>query len=295
MSRIAYVDGQYQPHNKAHIHVEDRGFQFADGVYEVVLLQNHRLIDQNLHLDRLDRSLGELKIAAPMSRQALLAVLKQITHRNRLRDGLIYIQITRGTARRDHAFPRPETKPTLVITARAIAPLPRNLDNWSGTAITHPDQRWARCDIKSVALLPNILARQAAREHGATEAILYDKDGQVTEGAATTIWIVDAAGTLRTHPLGHAILPGCTRAALATLLDETNLRLDERAFTLAELREAREVFLTSATSFVKPILAVDGQPIGDGRPGRITQFLFDKFARHVQETTDRVGLSATMM
>jgi len=295
MSRIAYVDGHYTPHAKAQVHVEDRGFQFADGVYEVVLLQNHRLIDETLHLDRLDRSLSELKIAAPMSRQALLTVLKQITRRNRLRNGLIYIQITRGTARRDHPFPRPGTKPTMVVTARAIAAFPKNLDSWSGTAITHPDQRWARCDIKSVALLPNVLARQAAREHGATEAILYDKDGQVTEGAATTIWIVDAAGSLRTHPLGHAILPGCTRAALATLLGETNIRLDERAFTLADLRVAREVFLTSATSFVKPILAGDGSPVGDGRPGRITQYLFDKFVHHVQETAAHVGLSATMM
>ena len=288
MSRIAYVEGRYVPHAQARVSVEDRGFQFADGVYEVVLLQAGRLIDEALHLDRLDRSLAELRIAAPMGRPALRAVLREMVRRNRLRDGLVYMQVTRGVARRDHAFPSAGTPPTLVVTARAIAPFPKDLDGWSATAITWPDERWARCDIKSVALLPNILARQAAREAGANEAILYDEAGQVTEGAATTIWIVDAAGRLRTHPLGHAILPGCTRAALLALLGDANLRLDERAFTLAELRTAREVFLTSATSFVKPIVAVDGVAVGDGKPGRVTHHLFRCFAGHVHETTARI-------
>jgi D-alanine transaminase len=295
MSHIAYVEGRYVRHADAHVHVEDRGFQFADGVYEVVLLQAGCPVDEALHLDRLERSLRELRIAAPMSRAALRVVMAEIVRRNRLRDGLIYLQITRGVARRDHAFPRAGTRPTLVITARAVAPFPRDLATWSATAVTCPDERWARCDIKSVALLPNVLARQAARERGATEAILYDAEGRVTEGAATTVWIVDEAGRLRTHPLGNAILPGCTRAALMALLGETNVQLAEGPFTLAELRAAREVFLTSATSFVKPVLAVDGQPVGDGRPGRVTEHLFQVFARHVRETVTAGSNSATMM
>jgi len=281
MSRIAYVGGQYVPHRDAHVHVEDRGFQFADGVYEVLLLLGGALIDADLHMARLARSLAELRIARPMSDAALGVVLANVVRRNRLRDGLVYIQVTRGAARREHTFPDPLPRPTLVVTARAMAPFPKSLANWTCRAITWPDERWARCDIKSVALLPNILARQAARERGALEAILVAPDGTITEGAATTIWIVDEGGTLRTRPLSHQILPGCTRAALCTLLEQHQIRLAERAFTREELRRAREVFLTSATSYIKPIVAIDNETVGDGRPGPVAQHLFELFARHV--------------
>jgi D-alanine transaminase len=287
MSRIAYVDGRYVPHRHAHVHIEDRGYQFADGVYEVILLLGGRPIDAGLHLARLARSLAELRIASPVHEAALRRIIDEVVRRNRIRDGLVYLQVTRGVARRDHAFPEPAPRPVLVITARRIPPFPASLDGWRATAITHPDERWARRDIKSIALLPNILARQAARQAGATEAILYAPDGMITEGAATNIWIVDAQGTLRTHPLGHAILPGCTRAALLGLLAESNIRHEERAFSIDELRAAREVLLTSATSYVKPIVAVDGAPVGaglahEGRAGPVAQFLFELFAAHVR-------------
>ncbi len=287
MSRIAYVDGRYVPHAHAHVHIEDRGYQFADGVYEVILLLGGRPIDAGLHLGRLARSLAELAIPAPVGDAALTRIIAEVVRRNRLRDGLVYLQVTRGVARRDHGFPRPAPRPTLVLTARRIPPFPTSLDGWQATAITHPDQRWARCDIKSIALLPNVLARQAARQAGATEAILFAPDGTVTEGAATNIWIVDAEGVLRTHPLGHAILPGCTRAALLGLLECGNIRHEERAFSLDELRAAREVMLSSATSYIKPIVAVDGATVGQGLPhagraGPVAQLLFDLFAAHVR-------------
>lgn len=282
MSRIAYVNGRYLPQRQAAVNIEDRGYQFADGIYEVVHLYDGRFIDAERHLDRLDRSLRELRLAAPMGRAALVHVLTEVARRNRVREGLLYIQVTRGVARRDHAFPAPSVPSALVVTVRRIPPYPTNPDAWAGAAITHPDQRWDRCDIKTVALTPNVLARQAAREAGANEAILYDADGRVTEGAATSFWIVDAAGVLRTRSLDHAILPGCTRGALIALLAEAGIALNELGFSLAELRGAREAFLTSATSFVKPILRIDATPVGDGTVGPVTRRLFELFARHVK-------------
>lgn len=282
MSRIAYVNGAYVPQREASVNVEDRGYQFADGIYEVVYVLNGRLVDEELHLARLERSLREIRIDMPMSRLALVNVLLEVSRQNRITEGLIYMQVTRGVARRDHAFPKVQVKPAIVVTARRTPPYPRDVAAWATTAITHPDQRWARCDIKSVALLPNVLAKQAAREQGAAEALLIDGDGLVTEGASTSAWIVDADGVLRTRPLGHAILPGCTRAALMTLLAEEGISFEERAFSEAELRGAREVFMTSATSFVRPITALDGTTVGDGTPGPITRRLFAIFARHAQ-------------
>ena len=282
MSRIAYVNGRYMPQRDAAVNVEDRGYQFADGVYEVVLLRRGRLVDDVLHLDRLERSLRELKIAPPMGRPALLHVMAEVARRNRVADGVIYMQVTRGVARREHAFPAAATPPAMVVTIRRTGAYPTDVTGWTMKAITRPDQRWARCDIKSVSLLPNVLARQAAREAGASEAILVDRDGMVTEGAATSAWIVDATGTLRTRQLDHGILPGCTRAALAGLLHENGIPFEERAFSAAELAGAREAFVTSASSFVKPVVAVDGSPVADGSVGPITQRLFTLFAGHVE-------------
>ena len=282
MSRIAYVNGFYVPQRQAAVNIEDRGYQFADGIYEVVHLYDGRFVDADRHLDRLDRSLRELRLPAPMGRAALLRVLAEVARRNRVREGLLYMQITRGVARRDHAFPNPAVPPALVVTARRIPPYPTDPAAWTGRAITYPDQRWARCDIKTVALTPNVLARQAAREAGATEAILVDAAGRVTEGAATNFWIVDTAGVLRTRALDNAILPGCTRGALIALLAEAGIALDERGFDVTEMRAAREAFLTSATSFVKPIIAIDGAPVGDGTVGKVARRLFDLFARHVK-------------
>ncbi len=281
MSRVAYVNGHYVPQRDASVNVEDRGYQFGDGVYEVVQLYRGRLIDSERHLQRLQRSLGEIRIAMPMSQAALLHVLSEVARRNRLQDGLLYMQVTRGVARRDHFFPTVPTLPALVVTIKRIPPYPSSVDAWTATAITHPDQRWARCDIKSINLLPNVLARQAAREQGAAEAILIDADGMVTEGAATSFWIVDAEGRLRTRHLDHGILPGCTRGALLAIMQDAGVTFEERAFSETEMRAAQEAFITSASSFVKPITAIDARPVGDGRVGAVTRRLFALFARHV--------------
>ena len=282
MSRIAYVNGRYVAQRDAVVNIEDRGYQFGDGVYEVIQRYQDRFIDADRHLDRLQRSLGEISLTPPMGRTALVHVLHEVARRNRVREGIVYIQVTRGVARRDHAFPVQSVPPALVVTARHTAPYPMAAERWTMTAITQPDQRWARCDIKSTGLLPNVLAKTAARAAGAGEAILIDAGGMVTEGASTNVWIVDAAGTLRTRALDHAILPGCTRGALIALLAEAGIVFEERGFSAVELAAAREAFLTSATSFVKPITAIDGAPVGDGAVGPVALRLFELFARHVK-------------
>jgi D-alanine transaminase len=283
MSRIAYVNGRYLPLAAAQVRVEDRGFQFGDGVYEVVHIHRGRFTDEDKHLNRLDRSLGELRIPWPLNRAALAGIIREVVERNRLHaNGLVYIQVTRGAARREHFFPASTTRPTLVVTARALPAFPRDVDAWATGIITGPDQRWDRCDIKTVNLLPNVLAKQAAREAGAFEMAMVDAEGMITECASSNLWIVDQTGQLRTRPLGHEILPGCTRAALSELLGDERVTLSESAFSLEELRRAREVFLTSATSFVRPVIRVDGTPVQDGKVGPITRRLFAAFARHVQ-------------
>ncbi len=283
MSRTAYVNGRYVARPEASVNVEDRGYQFGDGIYEVVHLHRGRFVDEALHLDRLERSLREIRLPMPMPRAALRHVLAEVALRNRVTEGLLYTQVTRGVARRDHAFPSRPVPPALVVTAKRIAPYPTDVDRWAAACITMPDLRWARRDIKSVNLLPNVLARQAAREQGAIEAILYEEaTGLVTEGAATTVWIVDEHGVLRTRALSQAILPGCTRAALIGELTDAGVAWSDTAYTLDELRRAREAFLTSATSFVKPITRIDGVAVGDGAVGPVTRRLFDLFARHVE-------------
>jgi len=283
MSRVAYVNGRWRDQRSASVNIEDRGYQFGDGIYEVVHVFRGRFIDEDRHLARLDRSLREIRLPEPMARPALLQVMRELVRRNRVAEGLLYMQVTRGVARRDHAFPRRPVPPALVMTIKRIPPYPRDVDAWAASAITRPDLRWARRDIKSVNLLPNVLARQDAREAGATEAVLFDgATGIVTEGAATSFWIVDERGALRTSRLGHAILPGCTREALIAELAEAGIAHEEGEFTLDEARRAREAFLTSATSFVKPITRLDGEPVGEGGVGPVTRRLFDLFARHVQ-------------
>lgn len=282
MSRIAYVNGRYLPQREASVNIEDRGYQFADGIYEVVHMHDGRFVDADRHFDRLDRSLRGIRLPQPMSRAALRQVLFEVARRNRVREGLLYMQVTRGVARRDHAFPAQPVPPSVVVTIRRIPPYPTDPATWTASAITQPDQRWARCDIKSTALLPNVLARQAAKEQGALEAILVDAQGMVTEGAATSFWIVDKHGVLRTRSLDHAILPGCTRDALVSLMREEGIAFEESVFSEAEMRTAREAFISSATSFVKPILFIDGKPVADGEVGPLTRRLFDLFARHVK-------------
>jgi D-alanine transaminase len=277
------VNGRYVRQPEASVNIEDRGYQFGDGIYEVVHLWGGRYVDEDLHLARLERSLKEIRLPMPMSLAALKMVLREVAQRNRVTEGLLYMQVTRGVARRDHPFPTKPVPPALVVTVKRIPAYPTDVDKWQSSAITLPDLRWARRDIKSVNLLPNVLARQAAREKGAIEAILYDEaTGIVTEGAATTFWIVDSAGAIRTRFLDHVILPGCTRAALMSEMRASGLSFDERPFTLEDLKTAREAFITSATSFVRPITKVDGAPVGDGKVGPVVRRLFDLFARHVK-------------
>ncbi len=279
MSRTAYVNGRYLPQRDASVNIEDRGYQFGDGIYEVLYFRTAGFVDAELHMDRLERSLREVRITAPMSRAALLGICAEVVRLNRLREGLLYMQVTRGVARREHVFPASGTPPALVVTARRTPPFPTDPAAWAAAAVTRADERWRRCDIKSVNLLANVLAKQSAREAGAIEAVLVGADGMVSEGGSTTVWMVDASGMLRTRACGHAILPGCTRAALLEMLD--GVAFEERAFSAAELADAREVFLTSATSFVRPITRLDGRPVGDGAVGLVTARLFERLARHV--------------
>jgi len=277
MSRIAYVNGRYVPHADAAVHVEDRGYQFADGVYEVCAIVDGLLIDETLHLDRLDRSLGELQIAAPMGRSALKVVMREVVRRNRIRNGMVYMQVTRGVARRDHPFPK-GIKPALVVTARAIAPEKIEANNRNGVAVaTVPDIRWGRCDIKSVSLLPNVLAKQAAREAGAYEAWLVDKDGFVTEGSSTNAWIVDAEGNLVTRDVTNNILRGVTRTSLFTVAKAAGIPIVERRFTVDEAKRAREAFISSATGYATPVVRIDDAVIGNGQPGSLAERLRDLY------------------
>jgi len=282
MARFAYVNGRYVDHLDASVHIEDRGYQLADGVYEVVGVRDGKLIDEKPHLDRLDRSLGELRIDWPVTRAALSFIIRELMRRNRLRDGLVYMQVTRGVARRDHAFPTNPVKPALVMTTKNTKPL--GADVGAGVAVkSQPDIRWERCDIKTVALLPNVLAKQAARESGAYEAWLIDTDGCVTEGASTNAWIVTPEGELVTRQTDNGILAGITRGTLSAIADKLQLKFVERPFSLAEAKRAKEAFITSATSFVTPVVKIDGEPVGDGKPGATSRRLREEYVRFAEE------------
>jgi D-alanine transaminase len=274
LSRIAYVNGRYLSHRAAQVHVEDRGYQFADGVYEVCEVRGAKLVDERLHMDRLERSLKELRIAMPMPRNALGAVLRETVARNRVVNGLVYLQITRGVARRDHAFPPPGTLPSIVVTAKNMDMEKIEQGAQEGIpVISVPDNRWERVDIKSVGLLPNVLAKQAAREAGAKEAWFVDGKGFVTEGSSTNAWIVTRDGAVVTRPADHGILRGITRTVVLNVLAAHGLKLEERAFTMEEAYAAREAFITSATQFVTPVVRIDGKPVGNGAPGLIATAL----------------------
>ncbi len=283
MANIAYVNGRYRPLAEASISIQDRGFQFGDGIYEVLYVYRGRIIDSALHLARLTRSLAEIGLASPIAPTALPLVIHEVIRRNRISTGLVYIQVTRGVARRDHPFPVPTPRPSLIVTARSKPEPPEDIALWTATAISMPDQRWARCDIKSTNLLPNVLAREAARREGAYEAILYDAGGNVTEGAASTVWAITQDGVLRTRALDQHILPGCTRAALIEELHARSISFVESPIPLSTLFVAREIFLTSATSFVKPIIRLDGKPIGNGTPGPVATSLFALYLNHMRQ------------
>jgi D-alanine transaminase len=285
LSRIAYVNGRYMPARHAMVHIEDRGYQFSDGVYEVCEARGGRIIDERRHMARLQRSLAELRIAPPMTQAALAVVMRECLRRNRVRDGIIYLQITRGVAQRDHGFPPPGTRPSVVVTARNLDFVGNERTAAQGIAIiTVPDNRWERVDIKSISLLPNVLAKQAAREQGAKEAWFVDQDGRVTEGSSSNAWIVTMGGKVVTRPADKGILRGITRSVLIEVIRAQGLELEERPFTAEEAYGAREAFLTSASQIVMPVVRIDDRPIGNGAPGSVASALRGEFHRHAEWT-----------
>ena len=280
MARIAYVNGRYRPLQSAAVAPEDRGYQFGDGVYEVIMVLGGRFHDLERHLDRLQRSLAAIEIPPPMARPALLSVLGETLRRNRLSDALVYLQVSRGTAPRNHAFPK-RASPSLVVTVRRPA-FPGDREREEGVGvITLPDLRWGRCDIKSINLLPNVLARQSAAAAGCREAWLIDRDGQVTEGSASNAYIVDGAGRLITHPLDERILGGITRSVVLELARDEGIEVVEQPFSLDEAHRAREAALSSTTSWLLPVTSIDGRPISNGMPGHVVRRLMTRYTAHL--------------
>ena len=284
MSRIAYVNGRYVPQGVAAVSIEDRGYQFADGVYEVAPVQAGHIVDAGPHLDRLGYSIAALGIELPAPLSAIMMICRETLARNRVADGIVYMQVTRGVAPRDHGFPRTPVKPAFVVSAKPLI-WPTDPAADTGIAIiTTPDIRWGRCDIKSIGLAANVLAKQRAREASAFEAWFVRADGTISEGASTNAWIVDRDGRLVTRPLGPEILPGITRATVLRLARGASLEVIERPFDVAELLGAREVFLTSTTGMVRAVVAVDGRPIANQYPGELTRQLRGLCIAHYRAT-----------
>lgn len=283
MSRIAYVNGRYIRHAEAATHIEDRGYQFADGVYEVCGVRNGRFMDESLHMERLERSLKALRIVSPMTPRALRIVMREIVRRNHVMDGLVYLQVTRGIAPRDHPFPASPVAPSVVITAKRLNMARIAAAVESGVSvITMPDIRWARRDIKSISLLPNILAKQAAREAGAYEAWLVDGAGFVTEGSSTNAWIVDREGLLVTRPASDDILNGVTRLVLLAAARAEGIAVVERPFTPEEAKGAREAFISASSAILIPVTRIDGEPVGNGVPGSLSLRLREAYLKHCE-------------
>lgn len=284
MGRIAYVNGRFVRHSDACVHIEDRGYQFADGVYEVWAIFDGLMADSMGHYERLARSLGELRIPMPMGIAALDIILREVIRRNRVSDGLVYLQVTRGVAPRDHPFPTGSIRPAVVITAKSVNMAQSQARAAAGVkVITVPETRWARCDIKTIGLLPNVLAKQAAREAGAVEAWFVDELGLVTEGASSNAWIVDVKGSLRTRDTQANILRGVTRKSVLALASQLGLAFEERAFTVEEAKQAREAFITGAGSLVLPVIQIDGVVLGDGAPGLVAKGLRDVYIKHARQ------------
>jgi len=278
MPRISYVNGRYVAHRDASVHIEDRGYQFGDGVYEVCEISRGFIVDMTRHLDRLNRSLTELSIAWPMTRNALMVVIREVIRRNRVVNGLVYVQVTRGVASRDFVFPPSDLQPSLVVIARKVdvTTVAKKVENGL-KVITVPENRWDRVDIKSTGLLPNVLAKQKAKEAGCQEAWFVDTEGKVKEGGSSNAWIVTKDGVLVTRPADHGILRGITRTTLFDVATKLGYKIEERGFSVAEAKAAREVFLSSATTIAMPIVEIDGQPVANGHPGTITLSLRQAF------------------
>ena len=277
MSRIAYVNGSYVPHAQASVHIEDRGYQFSDGVYEVWAIQNSKLRDHQQHLTRLQRSLSELDIPFTHTNRSLNMILGEVIRRNRVRNGMVYLQITRGVAPRDHSWAK-DIIPSIVVTAKSVDPAQAaNRAKTGVSVITLADLRWKRRDIKSVSLLPNVLAKQSARDHGAFEAWLVDEKGFVTEGTSSNAWIVTQDNVLITRSVNSDILSGVTRLSLLELAKELQLKTEQRKFTIDEAKQAKEAFVSSATTLAMPVVKIDQSVIGTGKPGMVAQRLREAY------------------
>ena len=284
MPRIAYVNGRYLPHSEAGVHIEDRGYQFADGVYEVCEIARGNIMDMTRHLDRLTRSLSELRIEWPLERRTLTIVMREVIRRNKVVNGLVYLQVTRGVATRDHVFPAKPTS-SIVVTAKRTDPNASAKRAETGIkVITVPENRWDRVDIKTIGLLPNVLARQQAKEAGAQEAWFVDPDGTVKEGAATNAWIVTRDGKLVTRPAEHGILRGVTRTTIFDLAARQGLKIEERGFSVDEAKQAREAFITAASTVVMPVVEIDGAPVANGHPGSVALSLRQSFFDVAEKT-----------
>jgi D-alanine transaminase len=271
MSRTVFVNGSFVPLEQATIPLMDRGFLFADGIYEVSAVINGRLIDNEPHLARLDRSLKEIRISNPYSAAEWTRLEEEIVARNRLEEGLVYMQVTRGAAEREYVFPKDAT-PTVVMFTQPKNMIASPLAETGAAVITVPDLRWKRRDIKSIGLLAQVLAKQAAAEAGVSEAWMVE-DGLITEGGSSTAFILTNDRKVVTRPLSTAVLPGITRLSVMRLAKENGLTIEERAFSVDEALGAAEAFLTSASSLVMPVVSIDGKPVGDGKPGAMTRRL----------------------
>ncbi len=293
MTRIVYVNGGYQKYPDAMLHVEDRSVQFADGVYEVCEVLGGCLVDERLHMQRLLRSLSELRIKPPMSLRALGVILRETVRRNHVVNGTVYVQITRGAARRDFIFPAANTPCGVICFARRASSAGNEAKAARGLkVITLPDIRWGRPDIKSVSLLPNALAKQAAKDAGADDAWFVDSAGYVTEGASNNAWIVTNDGLLVTRPAADSrILRGITRQVLLSAIERNSYKFEERAFTVDEAKNAREAFLTSASALVMPVVSIDGHRIADGSPGDFTLEVRRSFHHHAEKSSKHVLLT----
>lgn len=279
MPRFAYVNGAYLPHEDAGVHIEDRGFQFADGVYEVIACINGKLADERGHLDRLERSLSELSIDMPVARDSLRFIMRETLRRNRVKNANVYIQVTRGVARRDFPFPANFVPSSLVITTRNFSFDNNSKVKKGAAAITVPDLRWKRRDIKSTGLLAQVLAKQQAVEAGAYEAWMVDDEGFITEGSSSNAWIVTKDGKLVTRHATPSILRGVTRTALQQICAGLQMKIEERAFTVQEAYDSQEAFNTSAVALIVPIIEIDGHTIGSGEPGPVARKLYEEY-RH---------------
>ena len=281
MTRTVYVNGDFCDAEKATISIFDRGFLFADGVYEVVSVMDGKLIDFAGHMSRLRRSLGELNIPEPLTEAELLAVIRNLVQSNGLDEGIVYMEITRGTAERDFVY-SDSLKPTIVMFHQVKSLVENKASRDGIKLISMPDLRWARRDIKSVGLLAQVMAKQAASKGGAYEALMI-KDGHITEGGSSSAYIVKN-NVVVTHHLSNDILPGITRASLLSLAADNEIEIDERTFTLEEAYDADEAFITAASTYVCPVVAIDDRPVGTGSVGPFVRKLQKVYLQHARAT-----------